>query len=366
MQTLVRRIQEGDIDLQPDFQRQEVWTRAKKRKLIDTILRGWSIPPIHLVRTNDGQLEVLDGQQRLTAVRDFIDNQFSVDGRIEPLDDEVFALHGKFFKNLPDTARRQVQYFPIKCFTLTDFQPDEPSELFYRLNEPTMLTAGERRNALYGEARDQLKSLVDRMIDMGLDKDRLGFSNARLAYDDVLARLLIFLDHKDISEKSTESRVSERFRRGYPFSGGVVQRAEQCLYVFSKMKNSQPNLRMNKANLLSWLLFVSRDPQLYGIDQFFSKFYDGNAGKLDFHFIRDAMAVFDDRSRLRVADVSSVIYRDFCLWYVYYFSVSQTLPQGVRSDLIELVHDDARVRDDLTFESILQKRIIPNVWGYLF
>ncbi|MEO0908549.1 MAG: DUF262 domain-containing protein, partial [Pseudomonadota bacterium] len=47
--TIVSRIDRGDIDLQPDFQRQEVWSVKKKKRLIDTILRGWSIPPVHFV-----------------------------------------------------------------------------------------------------------------------------------------------------------------------------------------------------------------------------------------------------------------------------------------------------------------------------
>ena len=45
IRTIVERIDRGDIDLQPDFQRQEVWSTSKKKRLIDTILRGWSIPP---------------------------------------------------------------------------------------------------------------------------------------------------------------------------------------------------------------------------------------------------------------------------------------------------------------------------------
>jgi hypothetical protein len=68
LRTIVDRIDGDDIDLQPDFQRQEVWSTSKKKRLIDTILRGWSIPPIHLVVTADNRMEVLDGQQRLTVV----------------------------------------------------------------------------------------------------------------------------------------------------------------------------------------------------------------------------------------------------------------------------------------------------------
>jgi Protein of unknown function DUF262 len=71
LRTVVDRINNKDIDLQPEFQRQEIWSPSKKKKLIDTILRGWSIPPVFLVVTSDGRMDVLDGQQRLAAIRDF-------------------------------------------------------------------------------------------------------------------------------------------------------------------------------------------------------------------------------------------------------------------------------------------------------
>ncbi len=80
IQTIVARIDSGDLDLQPNFQRGEVWTTAKKRKLIDSILRDWHIPPIHVVVGDKGKQEVLDGQQRLVAIRDFVRGVIRVDG----------------------------------------------------------------------------------------------------------------------------------------------------------------------------------------------------------------------------------------------------------------------------------------------
>src|SRR3984893_9392334 len=61
----------------PDWQRQEVWDRAKKQQLIDSILRGWRLPKFYFLNVSDEpeQYEVVDGQQRLTAIFDFFDNQ---------------------------------------------------------------------------------------------------------------------------------------------------------------------------------------------------------------------------------------------------------------------------------------------------
>jgi hypothetical protein len=148
LRTIVDRIDSGDIDLQPDFQRQEVWSPSKKKRLVDTVLRGWSIPPIHLVVTADSRLEVLDGQQRLAAIRDFFSDRFAVDGGITPRDGHLVGLHGKFYSGLDTATKRQVNQYSLRCFRITEYEPDEPSELFYRLNQPTVLTAGEQRNAL--------------------------------------------------------------------------------------------------------------------------------------------------------------------------------------------------------------------------
>jgi uncharacterized protein with ParB-like and HNH nuclease domain len=68
IQTIYSRICSGDLDLQPNFQRGEVWPTQKKRKLIDSILRDWHVPPVHVVVSERGRQEVLDGQQRLAAI----------------------------------------------------------------------------------------------------------------------------------------------------------------------------------------------------------------------------------------------------------------------------------------------------------
>lgn len=54
----------------PDWQRENVWDPKKKQKLIDTILKGWRLPKLYLLKTSSDpeEFEVLDGQQRLTAI----------------------------------------------------------------------------------------------------------------------------------------------------------------------------------------------------------------------------------------------------------------------------------------------------------
>lgn len=365
IRTIVDRIDRGDIDLQPDFQRQEVWATNKKKRLIDTVLRGWSIPPVHLVETVDSRSEVLDGQQRLAALRDFVNNKFSIDGRITPIDETLQALHGKFYRQLDASVRRRVDQFPLRCFRITDYSPEEPSELFYRLNQPTMLTAGEQRNALFGPARQQLKSLVSTFEEIGNNTETVGFSNLRLAYDDVLARILFFIEAGNFGAKSTEARISERFRSQTPFSPETYDRVYAAILLFSNARDLAPPYRFNKASLLSWLLFFSRFRDADNVDlDCISKFIDASQGSYTAHFCTEAVHTFEDRASLRVTDVSSVVYRDFVLCYLYYYLADREMPFSLPTGLLSEVEAMLDSRDDLSFEAALSEKVDVETWSH--
>jgi hypothetical protein len=205
IQTIVARIKSGDLDLQPDFQRGEVWSIAKKRRLIDSILRDWHVPPVHVVVDANGRQVVLDGQQRLVSIRDFVDGEFTVDGATEPHDEAIEKLNGLTYQKLPRDTRRAFDQFTIRVFRLTDYSPEEPGELFFRLNQMTYLTAAEQRNAFFGPVRQQIKQLVQ-LLEENQWSSIIGFSNRRMAYDDVLAKLLCTLEVGTLAKKISAGR----------------------------------------------------------------------------------------------------------------------------------------------------------------
>ena len=85
IQAAYRDFADGKFLVNRQYQRKLVWTRDEKRKLIDSILKGYPIPLILLATetTSDGSrtFEILDGMQRLNAIFEFIENQFDLDGR---------------------------------------------------------------------------------------------------------------------------------------------------------------------------------------------------------------------------------------------------------------------------------------------
>jgi hypothetical protein len=364
IRSLTSRIASGELDLQPDFQRQEVWPLPKQKRLIDTIFRDWSIPPVHLVVKADGGLEVLDGQQRLVAIRDFANDKFSIDGLIAPLDARIERLHGTFYSQLGEKDKRAFDQFTIRSFRISDYKPEEPSELFYRLNQPTGLTSGEKRNALYGPARSQLKELVSEFQNLGNSQESIGFSNSRLAYDDVLARLLFFVENGSFAIKATEAAISDSFRSTHGFQAKTLRFVRRAIQLFSSERALATTIRLNKASLLSWLLFFGRFKEGVPASTPLADFYSPNFAR-SARFVDDARRTFDDRASLRVTDVSSVVFRDFSLWFIYYFTGSEELPFRTDTALFRLIAEDLDERPDVSFEFALDERLDIESWGRL-
>jgi hypothetical protein len=328
IETIVRRIEENDYDLQPDFQRGDVWTPPKQKRLIDSVLRGWHIPPVHLVARAGGLSDVLDGQQRLTAIRDFLRGDFAIDGSIEPHDAEIKALHGLRYGELPDQVKKRIKRFTIRVFELTDYSPDEPHELFFRLNQPTNLTEAEKRNAFIGLPRNQVKDLVRLASAHGMTVDRVGFSNARMAYDDVLARVLATLEASSLDAKVTAARITERYRRDNGFAGEIIDAATQGLLFFlslTELDHETKSVRPNKATVHTWLCIASQLAKTNDLNTYRDSLHDTIVSleenrwtrpRVEHPLLGDLLVVFQDRSTARVADVSSVVIRDLIAWMI--------------------------------------------------
>jgi hypothetical protein len=338
--TIFGRIMAEDIDLQPDFQRGEVWTQSKQQRLVDTILRGWVIPPILLIKSETSALQqVLDGQQRLAAIRDFKLNKFPVDGRIQPLSAHVKAMHGRFYADLPPDVAKLFDRTTLRIYEIADFEPEEPAEIFFRLNQPTTLTSAEKRNAYLGPVRSQIRELAD-SIDKANDIQQIvGFTNSRMAYDDVLARVACALEFGTLRRKITASAVQEMYRRKAPLAEGVESRLEMALNLFLNASMAELHTtgfvaKHNKATMFSWILFFARLDRNANADEAFRfyrsfEFTRNRDAKLLLSDVLDGVKpalrmraspllhVFSDRATSRVGDVSSILLRDIILWIIW-------------------------------------------------
>lgn len=331
VETIVSRITKNELDLQPNFQRGEVWDLKRRQRLIDTILRDWYVPAVHIVVEANGREVVLDGQQRLAAIRDFMKDGFSVDGKIDPPNPKIQALDGMRFSGLPAAEQYAVNRFVLQVITLTDYEPQEPNELFFRLNQSYNLTPPEKRNALHGVARDQVRKLVDDLVGTGLlTRDQIGFSNGRLAYDDIIARTCVAVSFGTLG-KHINNNVVETFYRGQEFSSETTDGVRAAGERLLEQVNATPDrIKFNKGTLQTWLVYCHWAPLLTGElprellslfeqDRARVKRGDISGREGGARGVLDVVAVYDDRASYRVTDVSSVLTRDLA---VHLFSVA--------------------------------------------
>ena len=335
IKSVYTEIKDGDLDLRPNFQRGEVWTLNKKRLLIDSILREWYVPPIHTVALGVGKSEVLDGQQRLTAIKDFLDNQFAVDGNIEPKDEDIVALHGRKFKDLPTDVQKKIERFGITIYEITEYNQGEPSELFYRLNQTVKLTSSEARNAIFGDVRDDISSFVTYMDELGVGRNILGFSNSRMAYNDLLSRVCLLLEKKSIRYQLSDATLTNRYRDDTSFDSDISNAIRSTIKFFGYLSkhSSQEEIKTNltKASSLNWMYLVCcMNIHFDSIDV--NKLYNAfiyletarTCIKTNERFpndiieffgisqsnLRELMMIYIERSSSRVMSIGSIIIRD--------------------------------------------------------
>lgn len=322
LESLVRRIREGELDLQPDFQRDEIWDGPRRQRLIDTILRAWYVPAIHIVVDSEGEDVVLDGQQRLAAIRDFFANKIKVNGSTEPPDERIQRLDGLTYDKLPADVRRAVNGFSISVIKLDDYEPQEPNELFFRLNQSYNLTPPEKRNALHGEARDQVKELVEELKGSGLlTKERIGFSNSRLAYDDVIARACVALELDDMRRHINNNVVEAQYRSGAFAETTISGVRSAAARLLELIERTAIRVRFNKGTLQTWLVYCAWAPVDTGPipDDLLARFEELRLEAREDHstdFLGPLASLYDDRASYRVTDVSSVLIRDLAIHLV--------------------------------------------------
>jgi hypothetical protein len=156
----------GRLRLSPDFQRGEVWKRNAKAFLIDTMLRGFPIPPLHirLVSEPDAGLvrEVIDGQQRLTAVIQYLEGRFSLTTH-QGAPGAPPPWAGLKFRGLTPDLQRRILDYSFRCEVYKG-QIDDLliREIFSRINMYSVpLNDQEIRNGKYfGEFKQAVYSLA--------------------------------------------------------------------------------------------------------------------------------------------------------------------------------------------------------------
>src|SRR6476660_4946844 len=125
---LWQQYQEGQLLLAPDFQRNSVWPLAAQAYLIDTILEDKPIPPIFLQRASSSRTgrpaySVVDGQQRLRAVFQFLEGRFR-------LTQSSGQRRRRTFDRLTERDKEQVVNYDFVVAVLVGYKEEDIDDIF--------------------------------------------------------------------------------------------------------------------------------------------------------------------------------------------------------------------------------------------
>lgn len=230
----------NELELAPKFQRRSVWDPKARSYLMDTILQGKPIPKIYMrqlvnTKTRLTFREIVDGQQRLRSVFDFLKDGFP----ILKVHNETYA--NMRFSELDEDAQRSILQYEFTVDLLQDIPDNEVYEVFARLNTYAItLNAQELRHARhFGDFRTCVYELSQEFMTFwqtsGIftPKNILRMVEAEYVSDLLISmaegikpkeRRLLDKYYKDWDEKFPSRKIFEkRFREVIDTIGGIME-----------------------------------------------------------------------------------------------------------------------------------------------
>ena len=192
-------IDDRDIELSPDFQRNFIWDETRQSRLIESIFLGLPLPSIYLSQYKDGRLTIVDGLQRIMTIRRFLNNKLRL-SNLEYLSD----CNGKNYSQLKEyfspLRMRRFGQTQIMCFVIDYRSPNKLKfDLFRRLNTGGKpLNNQEIRNCL---SRPPLRGILKKMVGTTAFRQATGGSvkDGRMEAQETALRFLCFYHAYDKS-----------------------------------------------------------------------------------------------------------------------------------------------------------------------
>lgn len=179
---IISLFQDGDIKLNPAYQRLFRWDDDHKTRFIESILIGIPIPQIFVAQKEDGKWDIVDGLQRISTILQLVGVLPDKEPLVLKRTDYLPSLEGVTWDTMPEEAKRFLKRTRIGVnIILTENSVQSQYELFQRLNTGGVcLESQEIRNCLiiminqdYYEKINELKQYASFLQCINISEDKI-------------------------------------------------------------------------------------------------------------------------------------------------------------------------------------------------
>lgn len=250
------------------YQRKKVWGPKDNVRLIETILLNLIIPEIFLwdsetaPDTGKTITHIVDGQQRINAIFDFIAGKFKLQKKYL-LNDTIKEEYGdKEFCDLDDETKKEIWTYEMSIVNLDkNFSIDEVREMFYRLNLTDYnLNEQEKRNSLNSKFGDASESLANE--EFWNNYKIFSPKDIRRMQDVEYCSSLLILAREGIIDQTKNERLDQIYREfceDYADEDDDSQKIHFAMKMIEKITNGTTNGFVNKKIQMYSLFSVMLD-----------------------------------------------------------------------------------------------------------
>lgn len=162
----------------PEYQREKsLWPVEKKRLLIDSLQKDIDVPKLYFNLLSDNSIEVIDGQQRLWSIWEFLDGEYTIQS----------GAKNVTFEQMSPSQKRTIQNYQFQVTVFEAADDEYLRELFIRLQLGLLLNTGEKLHAATGRMKGFVFSTLanDRFV------KALGIPGRRYAKETLCAQIAI-------------------------------------------------------------------------------------------------------------------------------------------------------------------------------
>lgn len=287
--------EKDELEISPNYQRNSVWNEKAKSYLMDTIIRGLPIPPIFMRQTIDVTSrrtlrQVIDGQQRIRAITEFIANKYKISKSHNA------EYGGLYYEDLEDEVKESILEYELFVEIVNEKDDSIIYDMFARLNTNNcVLNYQELRNAkFWGEFKVAVYSSSTEYRDILLENKILTDRQISRMNDVELMSMLFNLMLNGIEQdtQKTMDALYKKYDMEFAEFEWLQARLEKTMAVVKDIYDYiGTDIKCFKSKIYFYTLFATVYHQLFGINNFDGKrkdeFSDGQ--------IKSNMSLFLDK-----------------------------------------------------------------------